>query len=486
VTRIPVLRSRSPVAGLRRRSLRPPGVFAQSVATTAPAGAMASTPLLVIAAAGNGALWSFAIAAVLVGLVAACITVFARRMAAAGGLYSFTAQGLGPGGAYACAVAMVVGYGMLVAVTFAGASWYGGALVARLAGGGDALAAGAGVALVVVLAITVAVCAVRGVRLAGRVMLVIEAVSIGLILVVLVALALTTAPGTPAPVVAGSGPPGFGAGGLDLGGIAVGVLPALAAFIGFDSAASLGVEARRPFASIPRAITATAAVAAVLYLVATLVQLATPGGAGRATSPTSGVPATVGDLSWASVLMDVGIVASFGACALAALNTLVRVLFSLAREGVAPAALGRTHRRHLTPAVAVWVTIPVPAAVVVVGIAIGVAPATVFGGLVAVATLGFLAAYLLVCLAAPRFLARIGELTGGVVVVSVLASAALVATVIVVVVHASTGLLITLAGLLVVGVGGWFVLRRRRGPALQGMGVYDETTTADVLAAGPR
>ena len=480
MTRIPVLRSRSPVAGLRRRSLRPPGVFAQSVATTAPAGAMASTPLLVIAAAGNGALWSFAIAAVLVGLVAACITVFARRMAAAGGLYSFTAQGLGPGGAYACAVAMVVGYGMLVAVTFAGASWYGGALVARLAGGSDALAAGAGVALVVVLAVTVAVCAVRGVRLAGRVMLVIEAVSIGLILVVLVALALTTAPGTPAPV-APAGPEGLG-----LGGIAVGVLPALAAFIGFDSAASLGVEARRPFASIPRAITATAAVAAVLYLVATLVQLATPGGAGRATSPTSGVPATVGDLSWASVLMDVGIVASFGACALAALNTLVRVLFSLAREGVAPAALGRTHRRHLTPAVAVWVTVPVPAAVVVVGTAAGVAPATVFGGLVAVATLGFLAAYLLVCLAAPRFLARIGELTGGVVVVSVLASAALVATVVVVVVHASTGLLITLAGLLVLGVGGWFVLRRRRGPALQAMGVYDETTTADVLAAGPR
>lgn len=482
MTRIPVLRSRSPVAGLRRRSLRPPGVFAQSVATTAPAGAMASTPLLVIAAAGNGALWSFAIAAVLVGLVAACITVFARRMAAAGGLYSFTAQGLGPGGAYACAVAMVVGYGMLVAVTFAGASWYGGALVARLAGGGDAVAAGAGVALVVVLAITVAVCAVRGVRLAGRVMLVIEAVSIGLILVVLVALALTTAPGTPpAPTGGGTGP-----GGLGLGGIAVGVLPALAAFIGFDSAASLGVEARRPFASIPRAITATAAVAAVLYLVATLVQLATPGGAGRATSPTSGVPATAGDLSWASVGMDVGIVASFGACALAALNTLVRVLFSLAREGVAPAALGRTHRRHLTPAVAVWVTVPVPAAVVVVGTAAGVAPATVFGGLVSVATLGFLAAYLLVCLAAPRFLARIGELTGGVVVVSVLASAALVATVVVVVLHASTGLLITLAGLLVLGSGGWVVLRRRRGPALQGMGVYDETTTADVLTAGPR
>lgn len=466
MSRIPGLRSRSPVAGLHRRTLRPLGVFAQSVATTAPAGAMASTPLLVIAVAGSGAPWSFAIATVVVGLVAACITAFARRMAAAGGLYSFTAKGLGAGGAYACAVAMVVGYGVLVAVGLAGASWYGGALLARL--GADAAVAGVG--LVVLLAVTVAVGAVRGIRLAGRVMLVIEAVSIGLILLVLVALALTTAPDVPPPPVAGGA-----------GGVAVGVLPALAAFIGFDSAASLGVEARRPFASVPRAIGATAAVAAVLYLVATLVVLAAPGATEGATSPPSGVRAE--QIGWASVLMDLGIVASFGACTLAALNTLVRVLFSLARDGVAPAVLGRTHRRHMTPAVAVAVTVPVLAGVVVVGTLAGIPPATVFGGLVSTATLGFLAAYLLVCVAAPRFLARIGELTRGIVVASVLASAALVAVVGVVLVHAGGGLLVTVGVLAALGVGGWFVLRRRRAAALRAMGVYDETTTADVLAA---
>jgi amino acid transporter len=459
------------VAGLDRRTLRPLGVFAQSVATTAPAGAMASTPLLVIAVAGGGALWSFAVAAVVVALVAACIAVFARRMAAAGGLYSFTAKGLGPTGAYACAVSMVVGYGMLVAAAFSGASWYGSALVARLgAGTGPVALVGAG--LVVALAGTVAVCAIRGIRLVGRVMLVIEALSIGLILVVLVALAVTTAPATPEPV---AGTPG------GVGGIAVGVLPALAAFIGFDSAASLGVEARRPFASVPRAITATAAVTAVLYLVATLLLMGTAGAGGAsATAPTAG------DLSWASVLMDVGIVASFSACALAALTTLVRVLFSLAREGVAPAALGRTHRRFLTPAFAVVVAVPVLAVVAAAGGLVGVAPAAVFGGLLSVATLGFLAAYLLVCLAAPRFLARIGELTRGLVVTSVLAVAALVATLVVVVLNAGAGLLITVAGLVVVGVGGWLVLRRRRASALRGMGVYDETTTADVLGAGDR
>ena len=476
MTRIPELRSRSPVAGLDRRTLSPLGVFAQSVATTAPAGAMASTPLLVIAAAGRGAPWSFAVAAVVVGLVAACIAVFARRMAAAGGLYSFTAKGLGPAGAYACAVSMVVGYGMLVAAAFSGASWYGSALVARRgAGTGPVALVGAG--LVVALAATVAVCAIRGIRLVGRVMLVIEALSIGLILVVLVALAVTTAPAMPQPVPEPvTGAPG------GVSGIAVGVLPALAAFIGFDSAASLGVEARRPFASVPRAITATAAVTAVLYLVATLLQLGTAGGA---TSASATAPASEG-LSWASVLMDVGIVASFSACALAALTTLVRVLFSLAREGVAPAALGRTHRRFLTPAFAVVVAVPVLAVVAVAGALAGVAPASVFGGLLSVATLGFLVAYLLVCLAAPRFLARIGELTRGSVVTSVLAVAALVATLVVVILNAEPGLLITVAALVVVGVAGRLVLSRRRASALRGMGVYDETTTADVLGTGDR
>ncbi|WP_285648635.1 APC family permease [Actinomycetospora sp. NBRC 106375] len=470
MTRIPGLRSRSPVAGLRRRALRPLGVFAQSVATTAPAGAMASVPLLVIAVAGPGAPVSFAVAAVVVGLVAICIAVFARRMAAAGGLYSFTAQGLGSGGAFACAVSMVVSYGMLVAAAFTGVSWYGSALLSRLwpAAGTPVVAA----ALAVVLAAVVAVCALRGIRLAGRVMLVIESVSIVVILAVLVTLAITT---VPAPVAAAPAVPG---GAL---GIALGVLPALAAFIGFDSATALGVEARRPFASVPRAVTATAAVTAVLYLVATLVQLAAPGAAVGATSPSSG---QAGGLSGAAVLMDLGIVASFGACALAALNTLVRVLFSLARDGVAPAVLGRTHRRYLTPAVAIAIAVPVLAVVAITGGLAGVAPAAVFSGLLSVGTLAFLVTYVLVCLAAPRFLARIGELTRGVVVAAVLAVAALVATLVVVLLNAGAALLLTLAGLVVVAAAGWFVLRRRRPVALRTMGVYDETTTADVLTAG--
>jgi amino acid transporter len=476
---VPVLRARSPVAGLRRRSLGPFGVLAQSVATTAPAGAMAAVPLLVAADAGRDAPWSVAVAAVLVGLVVTCIAVFARRMAAAGGLYSFTAKGLGAGGAFACAVSVVVGYGLLVAAALVGASWYARALVERAWPGAAGDTTLIGVAVIVVLAGAIAACAVRGIRLAGRVMLVIESLSIVLILVVLVVLAVGTGgSGAAPPVPAASG----------FGGVAAGVLPAVAAFIGFDSATALGVEARRPFATVPRAVATTAGAAALLYLAATVVHLAAPGVLPALTvAGTLGGPGPVTLGTWAPVLLDAGIIASFSACTLAALNTLVRVLFSLAREGVAPALLGRTHRRHHTPAIAVAVTVPVLAAAPVVGTLAGVPPQALLGGLLAVSAVGFLAAYLMVCLAAPRFLGRIGELTRGVVVVAAVAVPALAAVVVVALVTATGPLLPVVVGVLVLaGLVGWVVLRRARPEALARMGVYDETTTADVHTGSAR
>src|SRR6266566_5097082 len=91
----PRLRTHSPVAGLRRRTLGPWEVTAQSIAVTAPSAAMATTPMLVAAAAGPGTMYSYLISCVVVLLVGYCVSQFAHRMAAAGSLYSFTAKGFG-------------------------------------------------------------------------------------------------------------------------------------------------------------------------------------------------------------------------------------------------------------------------------------------------------------------------------------------------------------------------------------------------------
>jgi amino acid transporter len=267
------------------------------------------------------------------------------------------------------------------------------------------------------------------------------------------------------------------------GGIVVGVLPALAAFIGFEIATLLGAEARTPFRSVPRAVTLTAAVTGVLYVFAAQVQVlgfaTTPGGLAGQAEPVIALAAAKG-WGWIPALLDVGLVMSFFACALATSTALARVVFSLARDGVVPAALGRTHRRFRTPHVALAAALPVVVGVLVVALVAAVPLGTVLVGVLTAATCGFLLAYLLVCAAAPVFLHRIGELTTAAVVVSavIVPILAIVLVAFVVTTPSAAGLLV---GVAAVGVAGYLWLRVRRADALAAIGVYDETTAADVL-----
>ncbi len=464
----PSLRERSPVHGLERRRLGALEVFAQSVSGAAPSAAMAATPVIVAASAGGATVWSFVVATVLALLVAACIGRFTRRMAAPGGLYSLTAHGLGPGAAFACGVASLLGYGLLCAAAVAGASTY----LTVLLGGGRWVT----VAVALLVGTAVVGLALRGVRVAARVVLLVETVAIA-VLVVVFALLLAGGP-VPGPVGTPAAAPGPG-----LGGIVAGVLPAVAAFIGFEIATSLGAEARRPFATVPRAVGATAAVTGVLYLFAAYTQVvgfsATPGGLAGQTEPVL-VLATARGWSWLPTVLDLGLSMSFFACAAATANTLARVLFSLARDGVAARALGRTHPRFRTPHVAIVVAVPVAVAAFAVPVAVGVPAWSVLVSLLTLATAGFLVAYLLVCVAAPVFLRRIGELTWpAVATTAVIAPALVVALVAFVSGVPQAAVVLGATALVALGWYGWLRLRRR--DTLDGIGVYDETVADDVL-----
>lgn len=486
----PSLRTRSPVAGLEWRRLGPVEVFAQSVSGTAPSAAMAATPAIVAAAAGSSTAWSFAVASVVALLIATCISEFTRRMAATGGLYTLTAKGLRPAGAYACALATLVGYGLLIPAALAGVAVYSGALLAQLTGHGLGRLGGAAVALVVGAAVTLLV--LRGVRLSARVVLLVESVAIVLMLIVFgllfaggpLGVGTVSASGAAASGVSGVSASGAGASGA--GGVLSGVLPALAAFIGFEIATSLGTEVRRPFRSVPRAVGLTVAVTGVLSVFAAQVQVlgfsATPGGLAAQPEPVVAL-ATARGWSWMPAVLDVALTMSFLACALASATALARVVFSLARDGVLPRSLGRTHPRFRTPHVAVLVTAPIAAALAVLPLAAGMSAGTALVALLTLATCGFLTAYLLVCAAAPLFLRRIGELTWPAVLVSALAGPILLAVVVAfVATNPATGY--PLAAFAVAGAGGYLWLRRKRPDELTAIGVYDETTTADVLLPG--
>jgi amino acid transporter len=467
------LRRRSPVHGLDRRNLGPLEVLAQSVSSAAPAAAMAAAPAIAATTAGSGTVWSFVVAMVVSLLIGSCIGRFTSRMAVAGSLYSLTAQGLGPAAAFTSGASLLVGYGVLVMAALTGAATYADALLGRL---GLSLP-GVPVAAAVVLGVLLTAGVLARVRLSARVVLLVESVSISLMVVVFVVL-LGVTPAVPAPAPAGPSP--------GLGGIAAGVLPALSAFIGFEAATALGVEARRPFRTIPRVVTWTAGAAGVLYLFATFTQTTGVAGTGLAAvdEPVPALAIALGQ-PWLATVLDLGIAMSFAACALATLNALVRVVFSMARDGIAPAALGATHRRRRVPHVAIAVVAPVVVLVPVGLLAAGVPPARVLADLLTISTVGYLAAYLLVCLAAPFFLRRIGELTPAPVVITAVLVPVLLVVLVAYVVSAWGGLIPYVVGVLLLAGVTWLAwLRRRRPGRLAAIGVYDETVTADVLGAG--
>lgn len=459
----PVLRHRSPVHGLDRRRLGPFEVLAQSVSSAAPAAAIAAAPAIASTTAGPGTLWSFAVATVVALLIGVCVGEFTRRMAVAGSLYSLTAHGLGPFGAFGCGVALLVGYTGLAMGALTGAAIYLSGLLERV---GVPVGPGELTVLLLVLGAIAAGGVLARVRLSARFVLAAESLSIMLMVVVFTLLLGTDAP--PAPPLPDPG----------IGGIAAGVLPALSAFIGFEAATALGVEARRPFRTVPRVVLWTAGVAGVLYLYATAAQLAT--GALAGAEPVPALAARLGQPL--AALVDAGITLSFLACTLATWTALARVVFSMARDRIVPARLGATHPRLRTPHLAIAATIPVIVGVPALLLGTGAAPQRVLADVLTVATVGYLVAYLLVSLAAPMFLRRIGELTALPVAVAAVLLPVLLAVLVAYVVSAWGGVVpVAVGACAVVGLA-WLAVTWRRG-RLAAIGAYDETVTADVLVA---
>lgn len=464
------LRHRSPVHGLDRRHLGPLEVLAQSVSSAAPAAAMAASPAIAATTAGSGTIWSFVAATLVALLIGSCIGRFTRRMAVAGSLYSLTAQGLGPVAAFTSGAALLVGYGVLVMGALTGAASYVDALLGRV----GLSVPGVPVIAALVLGVLLTGGVLARVRLSARVVLLVEAVSISLMVVVFIVL-LSVTPAVPAAVPAAPSPA--------LGGIAAGVLPALSAFVGFEAATALGVEARRPFRTIPRVVMWTAGVAGVLYLFATFTQMTgfAGTGLGGVDEPVPALAIALGQ-PWLATVLDLGIAMSFAACALATLNALVRVVFSMARDGIAPAALGATHPRRHVPHIAIAVVLPVVVLVPVGLLAAGIPVPRVLADLLTISTVGYLVAYLLVCLAAPFFLRRIGELTPAPVVITAVLVPVLLVVLVAYVVSARGGLIPAVVGVLVLAGVTWLAwLRWKRPERLAAIGVYDETVTADVL-----
>jgi amino acid transporter len=216
--------------------------------------------------------------------------------------------------------------------------------------------------------------------------------------------------------------------GMTGSGLRLGLVLALFSFVGFESATTLGSEARNPLQTIPRAVVQSAALAGVFFIVCAYAEVLGFHTAGQelgASQAPMYVLARVGGVPVLGLLIDIGALVSLFAGTLACITAAARVLLLMAHNGLAHGSLRATHAKNQTPGRAVVITGIVALLPVAVLAARGASGLDVYGWLGSLATYGFIVAYALVCIALPGYLRDHGVFRPGTQIIPWLAGAAM-------------------------------------------------------------
>ncbi|GAA6616954.1 APC family permease [Scytonema sp. NUACC26] len=398
--------------GLKPSCLSFGEVLAQSFAVIAPTTIPASNIGLIVALSGKGAWLSFLIGLIGLVLVSININQFASRSASPGSLYSYIVKGLGPTAGVICGWSLVLAYlftGMSVLCGFAN---FSGILIGHLGihpSSITLLALGAGIAWYA---------AYKDIQLSAMAMLWLEGISLALIAVLCAMVwankgfALDMSQLTLSDVTPGK--------------VATGLVLVMFAFSGFESATSLGDEAKKPLQTIPRSVIGSVVLAGLFYILTTYIEVLGFNNTGvsitETEEPLRFLSQQVG-MGFLGEFIAFGALFSFFACVLGCINPAARVFFMMARHGLFYSKLGAAHSFNRTPHIAVtlcsFAIFLVPAVMSLFNIKLFDS----MGYLGAICSYGFLTVYILISLAAPVYLYQIGKLRLHHVVFSVLAVA---------------------------------------------------------------
>ena len=348
--------------------------------------------------AGPAVMLSFVIAGLVCTLTALCYAELAAMMPVAGSAYRFSTDAFGKTPGWIVGWALVAEYLFATGAVAIGWSAYmqdfvgtfGVRLPAALATSPVAMvghrfvATGAVINLpAVLLVVAMGAVLLLGTRKAARLNGLIVSIKLSaIVLFILFGLAYAHSrnwvPFLPART---AGPDGAGAYGV--AGVFQGAGVVFFAFLGFDGLATAAQETRNPQRNMPIAILATLGISVFLYVAvsAAMTGLVDFRTLGTAAPLTTALAAAGPDLAWLKTY--VGACATIGLCAgvWAALFALSRLMFSLARDGLLPAALARSGADMLVPRTAVIIAAGVAAAVA------AIMPIALLGELISTGTL---------------------------------------------------------------------------------------------------
>ncbi|MER7798438.1 amino acid permease [Microbacterium sp. NPDC096154] len=322
--------------------------------------------------AGPAIAISFLIAGVACALAALCYAEFASTVPVAGSAYTFTYATLGE------LLAWIIGWDLVLEFTVGAAAlatsfsqylgvvlentWF--AIPPAIATAEDGfLNLPAGLLILGLTAITVG-----GIKLSSRLNQIVTGLKVLVVLVVVVVGAFLVKVSNWVPFVPPAEAPAEGGGdvfhlpivqgifGLDpsvygIGGVFAAAAMVFFAFIGFDVVATTAEETRNPQRDLPRGILGALAIVTVLYMAVSLVITGMQNY--RDIDPEDGAPLATAFVQAGLPVMG-GLIA-IGACiglivvSMILLMGQTRVAFAMARDGLLPKALAKTHPRFGTP-----------------------------------------------------------------------------------------------------------------------------------------
>jgi amino acid transporter len=331
---------------VKRLSL--PESIGLSVSVICPTVTAAFNITLVVQAAGAAAPLAFAIGTVAMVLVALSFMAFTHRVAHAGSAYAYISHTFGN------RMGFIAGWSLLL--TYVGfatgqAALVGSFTAAALKGvsidiGSSWLAIGGGSMLLAWWL------AFRDMRLAGRLMLGLEAAAMTGIVILCISILMQVRPGLRES--AASFQPAADFGGWS--GLGFAMVFCILSFGGFEGAATLGEETHNPRRNIPIALLLTVIVSGLFFTFVAYCEVIGFGADGIKALGKSEAPLNDLALRYASprlaIALDVAAAVSCFSGMLGPLAAAGRVLFALGRGGLAP-WLGGVHPVHGTPAPAI-------------------------------------------------------------------------------------------------------------------------------------
>jgi amino acid transporter len=398
-------------SSLRTGTLGFPAMLGQGIALISPTMTAVLIIPLAFSNAGEGTWLAYLFGTVMLLFVVLCLNQFAKRSAAPGAMYTYTARGLGP------ATGVLSGWALLWCYLFIGTAGLTGFAI-FFQQFLDALGAHTTVPPDVFFALSALTCwyiAYKDIRVSTLVTLALEAISVTLILALAAVVLFSHGIHIDTAQLQLKG--------VGIHGMSLAVVACIFSLVGFESPTALGSEAKNPLKTVPRAVIWSLLLTGLFMVVMGYVEVY---GTRHYGTPLSAITAPLSTLSqiynvpFFKAPISLGAMISFFSLSLSCLNAGARLLYPMGEHMVFPSHVGKVHPKNGTPHVAITVYIAIMFLIPTI-LELVTNPVTTFGDAGTLAAFGFLLAYFLITIAAPVYLRRRGEMRARNVVIAVIA-----------------------------------------------------------------